>query len=251
MLVALILVLGLVDPPDLRQYFAGITGTFVLLDGQTGTYIRHNPDRARQRFPPCSTFKIPNSAIALETGVASDPDYTLRYDPALQQQGAWARDHSLRSAFATSAVWYYQEMARRVGAQRMADLVRQFAYGNEDTSAGIDQFWLGTSLRISADEQVRFLKRFYEGHLGLSERTTRLTKEIMVADQGPGWKLSAKTGACPASEDEVSMWYVGYVEKGTEVFYFALQMGDRAYGDLFGQRVSKTRAILIELGILP
>lgn len=250
-LLALILVLRLVDPPDLSRHFPGIAGTFVLLDGQTGTSVRHNPERARQRYPPCSTFKIPNSAIALETGVASDADYTLRYDPALKQQGAWARDHSLRSAFATSAVWYYQEMARRVGAQSMADLVRRFDYGNEDTSAGIDRFWLGTSLRISADEQVQFLKRFYEGRLGLSERTTRLTKEIMVADEGPGWRLSAKTGACPSSEQEVSLWYVGYVEKGKAVFYFALQMGNREYGDLFAQRVSKARAILVELGVLP
>jgi beta-lactamase class D len=249
-LLALALAFGLVDSPDLSRHFVGINGTFVLLDGQTGKYIRYNPGRAGQRYPPCSTFKIPNTAIALESGVAPDPDYTLRYDPALKQQGAWARDHSLRSAFATSAVWYYQEMARRVGANRMTELVRQFAYGNKDISGGIDRFWLGNSLRISADEQVRFLKRFYERRLGLSESTTRLTKEIMVAEEGAGWRLSAKTGACPASADEVAMWYVGYVEKGNEVFYFALQLGDREYGDLFSQRIPKAKAILTELGIL-
>jgi beta-lactamase class D len=63
---------------DLAAHFAGIQGTFVLLNSQTGQYVRHDPVRATQRFPPCSTFKIPNTAILLETGVARDQNYTLK-----------------------------------------------------------------------------------------------------------------------------------------------------------------------------
>ncbi|MGI9140377.1 MAG: hypothetical protein ACR2GJ_04635 [Gemmatimonadaceae bacterium] len=33
--------------------------------------VRHNPERAAQRSIPASTFKIPNTLIALETGVAT------------------------------------------------------------------------------------------------------------------------------------------------------------------------------------
>ena len=69
-----------------------------------------------------------------------------------------------------------------------------------DTRGGLDKtgvpFWVDGTLRISANEQVAFLKRLYEGRLGLSDRTTRLTKEIMVAEETPTWRLSAKTGAC-------------------------------------------------------
>jgi beta-lactamase class D len=46
---------------DLSRHFQGITGTFVLLDGQTGAFTRWNAARADQRFAPCSTFKIPRS----------------------------------------------------------------------------------------------------------------------------------------------------------------------------------------------
>ena len=236
--------------PDLSRHFEGIQGTFVLLDGQTGKYTRYNAERAVRRFAPCSTFKIPNSAIALESGVAPDPDFTLAYDPSLKQEGDWARDHSLRSAFKFSVVWYFQEMARRVGATEMSRFVHQFGYGNEDTSGGIDRFWLGSTLRISADEQVRFLERLYKGRLGLSARTTRLVKEIMLAEQTPAWHLSGKTGACRAEGEDVVLWYVGFVEKRDDVYYFALEMGDREYQPLFAQRINKARAILTDLGIL-
>ena len=236
---------------DWSHHFSGVDGTFVLLDGNSGRYTRFNEARAGQRFPPCSTFKIPNSAIALETGAAPDADFTLHYDPAFRLKGDWARDHTLRTAFRFSVVWYYQEMARRVGPATMARFVRQFGYGNEDTSGEVDRFWLGKPLGISADEQVRFLKRFYEGQLGLSERTTRLVKEIMLTEEGPDWRLSGKTGACGEEGQDVALWYVGYVEKQGQVFFFALEMGGRDYEPLFGQRIPKTKAILKDLGILP
>ncbi len=236
---------------DLARHFAGIPGTFVLLNGGTGEVTRYGGVRASQRFPPCSTFKIPNSAIMLESGIAPTPEFTLRYDPALKLSGAWAQDQSLRSAYRVSAAWYFQELARRLGPDRMARYVRQFDYGNADTSGGVDRFWLGNSLRISAEEQVHFLERLYEGRLGLSGRTTRLVKDIMLADQGSGWRLSAKTGACRADGEDVALWYVGFLEKGAEVYYFALEMGGREYEPLFSQRVTKAREILRDLGVLP
>jgi beta-lactamase class D len=84
----------------------------------------------------------------------------------------------------------------------------------------------------------------------LSERTTRLTKEILLAEQTPSWRLSAKTGACQPPGQDTSNWYVGYVEKGGTVYYFALQMGDKDYGRAYSDRIPISRAILSQLGIL-
>ena len=240
--------------PDPARHLAGVTGTFVMLDAAANRYVRLNPARAAQRFPPCSTFKIPNTLIALQSGVAAEANHFVKYDPALKLEGqgpngAWGRDHTLRSAFANSVVWYYQEIARRVGDARMSAFLRQFDYGDRDMSGGLDRFWLGT-LRISANEQVEFLRRLYEGRLGVSARTTSIAKGIMVADETPRWRLSGKTGACRAEGEDVSMWYVGYVEKKGNVYYFALQFGAREYGELFAQRVIKARAILTDLGVL-
>ena len=63
---------------DLNRHFDGIAGTFVVLNARTGEYLRHNPERAAERFAPCSTFKIPHTAILLETGAAPDPDHLVK-----------------------------------------------------------------------------------------------------------------------------------------------------------------------------
>ncbi len=239
---------------DLSKHFDGITGTFVLLNAHTGAYVRHNPERAAQRFAPCSTFKIPHTAVLLETGIAPDPEFIVKYDPAYKQEGAWAQDHTLRSAYRVSALWYFRVLGGRVGLSAEQRFLKQFAYGNQSASGGFDAaggpFWVDGTLRISADEQVEFLRRFYEKRLGLSDRATSLTKDIMLADSTPRWRLSAKTGACRPTGEEATMWYVGYVERDSNVYYFALQLGAKEFGAVFDQRVTKAKAILTELGIL-
>jgi beta-lactamase class D len=48
---------------------------------------------------------------------------------------AWNRDHTLRSAIAASAVPVYQEIARRIGAERMQKYLDLFEYGNRNIGA--------------------------------------------------------------------------------------------------------------------
>ena len=81
------LALQLATAPDLSEHFIGADGTFVLLNGRTDEYVRYNSTRARQRFAPCSTFKIPHIALLLESGTAPDADYELKYDPSFKQPG--------------------------------------------------------------------------------------------------------------------------------------------------------------------
>ena len=240
--------------PNIARHFGDLDGTFVMFDATTGKYLRHNPKRAQERFAPCSTFKVPNTAILLESGAAAGPDTVLKYDPALEQPKQWARDFDLRGAFKASALWYYQALSRRAGIDTERRFVERFDYGNHDVSGGMERtgrpFWVDGTLRISANEQVEFLKRFYEGRLGLSERTTTLTKEIMVTEDTPSWRLSAKTGACRPAGSLASNWYVGYVEKGSAVYYFALQIGSKDFGRAYEGRIAISRAILTDLGVL-
>ena len=66
----------------------------------------------------------------------------------------------LRKAIAISNVPIYQELARRIGLERMKHYLKSFEYGNTDTGEIIDRFWLDGPLEISALEQVNFLKKF-------------------------------------------------------------------------------------------
>lgn len=122
------------EEPDLGRFFKGVEGTFVFLDTQTGRTVHHNPERARTRFLPASTYKIPNTLIALEIGVASGPDFPLAWDSTVAPRqlwwpAVWTQDHTLRTALPNSVVWYFQEFARRIGSARMQVYVDQFEYG--------------------------------------------------------------------------------------------------------------------------
>lgn len=238
---------------DIARHFDGIDGAFVVRNGATGETIRHDPAHAATRFAPCSTFKIPNTAILIETGAARDLDHSLPYDPALGLNNPdWARDQTLRSAFNVSALWYYRAMARKAGIDAVSAMLAHLDYGNGQTGGSIGQvpFWVDGTLLISPDEQVDFLARLHEGRLVLSDRAMRLTREAMVAEETPRWRLSAKTGACRPGGGKVSLWYVGTVERDGTAHHFALHMTDTGYDRLMARRIPVARAILADLGIL-
>lgn len=240
----------------MSDFFHGVNGALVLLDSGSGRVVHHNPERARTRFLPASTFKIANTLIALETEVASGPDWPLAWNSAAVRQElwwppVWAHDHTLATAFRNSVVWYYQELARRIGAERMREYVNRFGYGNLDISGGIDRFWLTGGLRISLDEQVSFLRRFYFGELGVSERSTRIVKELLVLEETPNYRLSGKTGWAGLGETSAPQigWLVGYLERAGKVYFFGINI-DIEKKDDAGARLSITRAILRDLGLI-
>src|ERR1700732_1534678 len=60
--------------------------------------ISSDRNRSGEAKLPASTFKIPNSIIALETGVVGDPDKDVfKWDGVTSSIEAWNRDHMLRS----------------------------------------------------------------------------------------------------------------------------------------------------------
>ena len=243
---------------DLSAHFKNVPGTFVLYDLKNDSYLRHDERRAAERFSPFSTFKIPNSLIGLETGVVKDADFLIKYDPKKYPPSAatanfkeWWQDQTLRTAIRRSAAWYYREMASRVGAERMKEYVSKFRYGNEDTSGGVDTFWLGSTLKISADEQVEFLKRFHSGALPVSERSAGIVREIITLERTPAYVLSGKTGSGPLEGGKFVGWFVGYLEANDNTYFFATRIEGPTFAAIFDERIRITRNILSDLGHLP
>ncbi len=142
----------------------GTAGTFVGYKVEDYLIIASDKDRSGEAKLPASTFKIPNSLIALETGVVEDPDKDIfKWDGVKRDIEAWNRDHTMRSAIAVSAVPVYQEIARRIGQERMQKYVDLLEYGNRNIGGGIDQFWLTGDLRIDPVQQIDFLDRLRRG----------------------------------------------------------------------------------------
>jgi len=251
-----LLIAGKFDVPPLAKYFSGTDGAFVLYDAKSQRYQRHNPKRCFERFSPCSTFKIANALIALETGVVTDENFVIKWDrlqtPRKNLLSAnWSRDHDLCSARGDSVMWYSQEVARRVGEQNYKKYLSQIGYGNRDISGGIDRFWLSSSLKISATEQIDFLKKFYYNQLGFSQRATDIVKTIIVLEQTGQFKLCGKTGAGPREDGKMLGWLVGYVETKDNVYFYALNIDGESFQAVAEKRMSLTKALLKELKILP
>ena len=237
---------------DFKQHFddLGVNGSIIIYDLNEDRFYEHNPNRNNTTFLPASTYKIPNSLIALETGVIKDDVAVLTWDgiergfngsPFAQ----WNQDLNIRLAFKYSAVWFYQVLARRIGHQRMQEFVNRIEYGNQNIGGkeDIDKFWLEGELRITPREQIDFLRRLYQNDLPFSQRTMDLVKDIAIAEQTPDYVLRAKTGLA----SEIG-WYVGYLEQNDNVYFFATNLDLNPSIDP-AVRLEVTRLCLQDLGL--
>ncbi len=207
------------DKPEWGKHFEaqGIkNGCFMLRDNNHEAVYYYNKERCLQRYLPAFTFKIFNSLVALETGVAPDESLIIKWDSIPRRMDVWNKDMDMREAFKLSCVPYYQEIARRIGPDLMQHYLDTSNYGNRNMNGGIDQFWLNDSLQISADEQVGFLKRLYFAELPFAERTQRIVKSMMLQEEGTDYKLYYKTGWGIRTQSNV-MWVVGFIEKIEQV----------------------------------
>ncbi|MDD2950802.1 MAG: penicillin-binding transpeptidase domain-containing protein [Sulfuricurvum sp.] len=206
--------------------FGKFDGTAVIIDLNTSAKTIYGT-HADERVNPCSTFKILNSMIALDSGAVRDENETLKWDGVVRRYPLWNQDHSMRSAISVSAVWFYQELARRVGSERMARMVAQAHYGNADTSRTLTDFWLGGgSLLVSANEEAEFVRLWMHEELPFSTRAMRTVKEILILEKKSDFTFGGKTGSCGGIG-----WFVGFVEKGDDTKAFAFEIrGEGASG---------------------
>lgn len=211
---------------DLRPILeeTGFSGTVLLYDLRRDRLYAVYGEHADERRLPASTFKIPNALAALETGLVEDENTVLPWDGMNRpEQPAWNQDLTLREAFGHSAVPHFQELARRLGPERMQATLDRLGYGNRDISGGIDRFWLDGGLRISPREQLAFLIRLYRNELPLSVRAQETVKRVMLGEETETYRIRAKTGRAARVPTQVA-WWIGWVERGDDVYFFVTSL---------------------------
>ncbi|RYU94563.1 class D beta-lactamase [Emticicia agri] len=239
---------------DFSQYFKekDVEGGFFLYDYQKKEYIVSDKAEFVRPTSPASTFKIPNSLIALETGVIKDENEVIKWDGQKRRIETWNTDHDLKNAYKNSTVWFYQELARRIGEKNYQQYLQALDYGNKDISAGLTTFWLGSSLNISPKNQIEFLVKLHEEKLPFSARTFEIVKRIMIREKTADYVLRAKTGWYDTPPKDIG-WYVGYIEKKDNIYFFATRIYKPVEKDMpnFGaDRIEITNTILKKLGII-
>lgn len=239
---------------DFSKYFKekNLEGGFFLYDYKKKQYIVSDKAEFLKQTSPASTFKIPNSLIALELGVIKDENEVIKWDGQKRWLDTWNTDHDLKNAYKNSTVWFYQELARRIGEKNYEHYLKACDYGNKDISAGLTTFWLGSSLAISPKNQLEFLVELYEEKLPFSQRSFAITKKIMIREETPDYVLRAKTGWANTPPKDIG-WYIGYVQMKDNVYFFATRIYkpvEKEMPEFATARIEITNSILNQLGIL-
>lgn len=212
-------ILVLADDQDLQKIFerTKVKGTLIISSSSGDEEYVSDCLRANKRYIPASTFKIPNTLIALEERAIKDESEVIRWDGEVRPYAAWNRDHDLSSAMAVSCVWCYQKFAQEIGDDRYLTYLKKMHYGNEKRGPDVTTFWLDGDLRISAAEQIVFLKKLYKDALPFKQAYMDITKKILTVEETTEHTIKAKTGWSGSIG-----WYVGYIETKKKVWFFAL-----------------------------
>ncbi len=200
---------------------AALNGSILIFDESTNQFHSNDFEWSNTGQLPASTFKIPNSIIALETGVVDSDTSILKWDGEPRRFESWEEDMTLREAFLRSCLPCYREIARTVGLERMKEMTSKLEYGNlKFDSTNLDLFWVQGESTITPFEQIDFLRRIANSDLAISNRTDEFIKKIMILEENDSFTLRAKTG-WSIVDDHDNGWFVGYLTIQDSNYFFA------------------------------
>lgn len=215
---------------DLNQVISdcNVDGSTTIYHLESNNWIFTDSEDAQRETLPASTFKILNSAIALEEEVVRDEHETLKWDGTKHTffgtpVDAWNRDNDMKMAFKNSTVWFYVELAKKIGKENYRHYLEEISYGNGDLSEPGDDFWNYGSFGVSPVNQVSFLKAFYREELPFSPGTYQTVKDLMISETAENYTISGKTGWTNRDNEDIG-WWIGYVEKEENTWFFATRI---------------------------
>lgn len=219
LLISLILNLAIAQDNDLTSIFdkSKLNGTIVISTLNDDVKYIYNEQRAIKRYIPASTFKIINTLIALEEKVIKNENEIIKWDGKVRSYSSWNKDQTLQSAISVSCIWCYQKFAQEIGNDKYLAYLKNINYGNHKTGSKVTTFWLDGDIKISATEQIEFLKKLYKNELPFKQQYINITKKILTVEKTENYIIKAKTGF----SGKIG-WYVGYVETKNGVWFFAL-----------------------------
>ncbi len=241
------------------EYFDGLNGAAVIYDAFNMQYMIYNDGLAQTRRSPCSTFKIISSLIALENGIITRESSTRTWSGEIFWNDDWNRDLDFDSAFQTSCVWYFREVADEIGRDLMQEELDKLQYGNCDISdwegqlntnnnnRALTGFWLESSLLISPKEQVEVMERIFGENSAYSEKTLNALKQVMLVPDQERTDISiyGKTGMGKTEGIVVDAWFTGFAEGAGGKIYYCVYLGRTD-----GMNVSSLRAKEIAIQIV-
>ncbi len=250
-----------------KNYFPQMKGCFLLYNVKKKTFDKViGEENCREHWVACSTFKVPLAVMAFDSGVLKDENETLKWDGKKGSLESHNHDQNAKTWIKDSVVWFSQRLTPQLGKQKIEKYLHDFHYGNEDFSGGLKDAWLvspgdkGPALKISAYEQVDFMKNLWADRLPVSKRAMQITRDISFLEVSPhGFKLSGKTGSNYYNQDTHKEkrvgfgWFISHLEKEDQEYIAVANFRDLApvdakkYGGLRAKQIVKD--ILLDEGL--
>lgn len=205
-----------------------VSGSTTIYDYKNRKWIYTDSVDANKETLPASTFKILNSLIALETKAVKDENEIVKWDGTERdffgaKMDVWNKDTDLKTAYRNSTIWFYVEMAKRVGRNKYKKYLKECGYGNLNFSEKGTDFWNLGEHGITPKNQIEFLVKLYENNLPFSKPVLNKVKEIMISEQTKDFTFRDKTGWTKQQGIDIG-WWVGYVQTDDNVFFFATRI---------------------------
>lgn len=210
-----------IDHEDLSSYFKNYDGSFVLYNLNSDHWTIYNESGSLKRRSPDSTYKIYSGLFGLESGSITPETSLLSWNKVNYPIESWNKDQNLDSAIKNSVNWYFQTLDQKAGKKTLQKYIKQINYGNEDLSGGISRFWLESSLKISPVEQVEILKNFYTNEFKFKDSNVQAVKNTLLITKKMDNALYGKTGTGNVENKNINGWFIGFVEKSGNTYFFA------------------------------
>ena len=209
----------------------------LVVDAATSDELVREGD-CESRVTPASTFKLALAVIGFDSGFlkgADEPVFEFEHGFPDWGGAEWRRPADPARWLRYSIVWYSRFITHHLGTAELERYSMSFGYGNADFSGdpgkdnGLDRGWISSSLKISPVEQVRFLNRFVNRALPVSNGTYALVERIVQKHAlAGGWTVSGKTGSAYPYKLDGSFdrthawgWYVGWAKQAGTTLVFA------------------------------
>lgn len=167
---------------------------------------------------PCSTFKIAIAEIGFRSGKLNSSGERFKWDGTRRMREALNKNQDLLSWMKDSVVWVSSIIVNRIGPEKVRGELTNLNYGN--ASVGPSEFWIKGPLKISVEEQVKYLVR--------KDESLKSAISLLPVESVAGYSVAGKTGSCflDNKEDQQIGWYVGRVKNGKKEYAFALRFVD-------------------------
>ncbi|MCX8020956.1 MAG: penicillin-binding transpeptidase domain-containing protein [Chitinophagaceae bacterium] len=214
------------EKADLKHHFDkyGLHGCFSLMDNKTGQFTIYNLKRYRDSsYAPGSAFDIVNSLIGLQTGVILNDSMAI-----VTESNGRKETVNLYQALRNGSLPYFQEIARRIGKEKMQFWLDSLGYGAKAENqrvalrSAVDSFWLDQTMAITPDVQLGIIIRLYFNKLPFFKPYQETVKRILKREDNTLYRLCWHYAESKGAGNKAYSWLSGWIEENNHPYFFVV-----------------------------